>query len=59
VDFLGHIVSGKGIEVYPKKMDVLKSCPRPLSYSDIQSFLNLAGYYTKFVEGFYLIASLH
>ena len=31
VAFLGHIVSRKGIEVDPKKTNVVKSCPRPLS----------------------------
>ncbi|WMV29487.1 hypothetical protein MTR67_022872 [Solanum verrucosum] len=55
--FLGHIVFGKGIEVDPKKMDAIKSCPRPLSPLDIQSFLGLAGYYRSFVEGFSSIAS--
>ncbi|WMV33219.1 hypothetical protein MTR67_026604, partial [Solanum verrucosum] len=28
---LRHFVSGKGIEVHPKKTDAVKSCPRPLS----------------------------
>ncbi|WMV45898.1 hypothetical protein MTR67_039283 [Solanum verrucosum] len=45
VAFLGHIVSSKGIEVDPKKMDSVKSWPRPLSPSDIRSFLGLASYY--------------
>ncbi|WMV41875.1 hypothetical protein MTR67_035260 [Solanum verrucosum] len=31
VAFLGHIVSSKGIEVDPKKMDEVKSWPRPLT----------------------------
>ncbi|WMV58380.1 hypothetical protein MTR67_051765 [Solanum verrucosum] len=35
MDFLGHIVSGRGIEVVPKKKDVVKSWPRPLSPSYI------------------------
>ncbi|WMV58923.1 hypothetical protein MTR67_052308 [Solanum verrucosum] len=57
VAFLGHIVSSKGIEVDPKKMDAVKSLTRPLSPSDIRSFLGLAGYYKRFVEGFSYIAS--
>ncbi|KAH0758100.1 hypothetical protein KY290_021593 [Solanum tuberosum] len=58
VAFLGHIVSSKGsIEVDLKKMDAVKSWPRPLTPSDIRRFLGLAGYYRRFVEGFSSIAS--
>ncbi|KAH0710889.1 hypothetical protein KY284_012316 [Solanum tuberosum] len=57
VAFLGHIVSRKGIEVDPKKTDAVKSWPRPLTPSGIRSFLDLAGYYRRFVEGFSSIAS--
>ncbi|KAH0652759.1 hypothetical protein KY289_030437 [Solanum tuberosum] len=46
-----------GIEVDPKKMDVVKSWSRPFIPSDIQRFLGLAGYYRRFVEGFSSIAS--
>ena len=49
--FLGHIVSSEGIEVDPKKTDAVKSWPRPLSPSDIQSILGFASYYRRFVEG--------
>ncbi|WMV29843.1 hypothetical protein MTR67_023228 [Solanum verrucosum] len=45
VAFLGHIVSDKGIEVDPKKMDAVKSWPRPSYPIDIQNFLGLARYY--------------
>ncbi|WMV09385.1 hypothetical protein MTR67_002770, partial [Solanum verrucosum] len=47
IAFLGHIVSSKGIEVDPKKTDAVKSWPRPLTPSDIRSFLGLAGYYRR------------
>ncbi|XP_049410603.1 uncharacterized mitochondrial protein AtMg00860-like [Solanum stenotomum] len=56
VAFLGHI-SGKDIEVDPKKMDAVKSWLRTLSPSDIRSFLDLVGYYRRFVKGFSSIAS--
>ncbi|KAH0709388.1 hypothetical protein KY284_010815 [Solanum tuberosum] len=57
VAFLGHIMLSVGIMVDPKKMDAVKSWPRPISPTDIRSFLGLAGYYMRFVEGFSSIAS--
>ncbi|KAH0672805.1 hypothetical protein KY290_025037 [Solanum tuberosum] len=57
VAFLGHVVSGDGIKVDPKKTDVIRNWPRPLTPSDIRSFLGLAGYYRRFVEGFSSLAS--
>ncbi|KAH0728122.1 hypothetical protein KY284_003987 [Solanum tuberosum] len=57
VVFLGHVVSGDGIKVDPKKTDVIRNWPRPLTPSDIRSFLGLVGYYRRFVNGFSSIAS--
>ncbi|WMV47080.1 hypothetical protein MTR67_040465 [Solanum verrucosum] len=57
VAFIGHIVSNKGIEVDPEKTDAVKSWPRPLTPSDIRSFLGFADYYRRFVEEFSSIAS--
>uniref|UniRef100_A0A0V0HH59 Putative ovule protein n=1 Tax=Solanum chacoense TaxID=4108 RepID=A0A0V0HH59_SOLCH len=57
IDFLGHIVSSNGIKVDPKKTDAVKGWPRPLTPTDIRSFLGLTGYYRRFVEDFSSIAS--
>jgi len=56
VAFLGHIVSSEGIKVDPKKVEAVQSWPRPSSATEIRSFLGLAGYYRRFVEGFSSIA---
>ncbi|KAH0633127.1 hypothetical protein KY284_035913 [Solanum tuberosum] len=57
VAFLGHIVSSEGIQVDSQKIKAVKQRPRPTSATDIRSFLGLAGYYRRFVEGFSSIAS--
>ncbi|XP_059306506.1 uncharacterized protein LOC132057948 [Lycium ferocissimum] len=57
VAFLGHVISGEGVKVDSQKIDAVKSWPRPTSVSDIRSFLGLAGYYRRFVEGFSSISA--
>ena len=37
--FLGHIVSGGGIRVDTQKIEAVQSCPRPMSRTNIRSFL--------------------
>ena len=55
--FLGHIISSEGVEVDQRKIEVVKSWPRPLTQTYIRCFLGLAGYYRRFVDGFASIAS--
>jgi hypothetical protein len=47
VIFLGHVVSKDNISVDPKKVEAV-----PTSVHEIRSFLGLASYYRRFVEGF-------
>ena len=57
VIFLGHVVSGDGIFVDPRKMEAIVNWEQPKNISKIQRFLGLAGYYWRFVEHFSLIAA--
>src|SRR3989442_5152527 len=52
---LGHVISENGIEVDSRKIEAVQSWPQPQSVTDIRSFLGLAGYYCRFIEGFSLI----
>jgi hypothetical protein len=52
VHFLGHIILKGGISLDPSKVQDVLSWNVPTSVGDIQSFLGLAGYYRRFMEGF-------
>ena len=57
VAFLGHVISVEGVSVDPKKIEAVVSLKPPKNVSKVRSFLGLAGYYRKFVEGFSKIAA--
>jgi hypothetical protein len=56
VAFLGYVISKGGIFIDPSKVQDVLSWKAPTSVSDIQSFLRLAGYYRRFIEGFLKIS---
>lgn len=60
IEFLGHRVGRDGLRVMQDKVDAVQKWPQPRNASELRSFLGLAGYYRRFVQGFSrLAAPLH
>ena len=49
IHYLGHIVSNKGIETDPKKIEAIVNWPGPRTVHEVQKILGFTNYYRKFV----------
>uniref|UniRef100_A0A803JFV2 Gypsy retrotransposon integrase-like protein 1 n=1 Tax=Xenopus tropicalis TaxID=8364 RepID=A0A803JFV2_XENTR len=56
VRYLGHVISSAGVEPDPEKVTTITQWPVPQNIKELRSFLGLASYYRKFIEGFAHIA---
>ncbi|CAM8956634.1 unnamed protein product [Rhodiola kirilowii] len=57
VHYLGHIISGEGMEMDPSKIEAIVSWEQPTTVKKLRGFLGLAGYYRRFINHFAAIAA--
>ena len=55
--FLGHILSSDGLNPDPKKVQVVTDWTTPKSVQDVRSFLGLANYFRKYIQGYAKLAA--
>ena len=49
VEYLGYIISAKGLQPTTKKVEAVQKAPAPTDVSQLKSFLGLINYYGKFL----------
>ena len=49
VQYLGHYISGQGLEPVPEKLEALVKMPPPEDVTGVRKFLGFVGYYHKFI----------
>lgn len=57
VEYLGHMVSKKGVEPVAAKVEAVRQWPVPHSIKAFQSFFGLTGFYRRFIKGYASIAA--
>jgi hypothetical protein len=57
VEYLGHLLGKDGVRVDPRKIEAMQDWSHPKTLKSLRIFLDLTGYYRKFVKNYGKIAA--
>lgn len=52
VNYLGHVITDKGVKPDPQKIKCVLDFPIPTNTNELKSFLGLSGYYRRFIPNY-------
>jgi len=58
VEFLGVVISPRGVEMQKKKVEGVLNWPAPQNIKEVQKILDLTNYYRRFIKDFARLAAL-
>lgn len=57
VQYLGHVVSEKGVTPMEEEVKAVSAWPQPTTVKELRAFLGVIGYYHRFVQNFAKVAA--
>ena len=56
VQFLGHVATDEGLRPDPRKTEAVRHFPEPKPVKELEGFLGLSAYYTRFIHNYSKVA---
>ena len=57
INYLGHLISGRGIKILPERVAAIQDYPQPTNLKSLRRFIGTVGFYAPFIPDYSSIAA--